>query len=381
VTEPLERTPADIAEDEAFFRRYGPWDAFDPTALAAFMAGFERPWWIVGGWAIEAFTGAPREHEDVDLSILACDIPAFHAHVGDRWHLWSNHGGTLRPLDDRFPEVLDVESQIWVRAHALAPWVIDLPITPDRDGLWTSKRMPDHVAPLDEVTWVAESGSATWIRRSSALQGPPGSCQGRPRPGPHPPAPGRRQAGLAARRRPPDRAGAPVAGASLTRGLVPNRMISGLRHAVGDQTPSLRAGEPGAARPRPSTMTSRRSALVVPLLLLVPLAGCAGEDQTPVAKDPAPTTNGASPHWPEEGCDTHSAGNLDYVADAQGAATVEDAIASYVPDGATVVRKPAEPHRRAQWLVVNEANEIITALETFQGGNGWLVDYVEKCAD
>ena len=54
--------------------------------------------------------------------------------------------------------MLDVESQIWVRAHARAPWVIDLPITPDRDGLWTSKRWPDHVAPLDEVTWVADDG-------------------------------------------------------------------------------------------------------------------------------------------------------------------------------------------------------------------------------
>jgi hypothetical protein len=158
VTEPLERTPADVAEDEAFFRRYGPWDPLDPPGLAAFMAGFERPWWIVGGWAIDAFTGAAREHEDVDLSILACDVPAFRAHVGDRWHLWSNHGGTLRPLDERFPEVLDVESQIWVREHALAPWVIDLPITPDRDGLWTSKRMPEHVAPVDEVTWVAGTG-------------------------------------------------------------------------------------------------------------------------------------------------------------------------------------------------------------------------------
>ena len=156
--EPLERTPVEAAEDEEFFRRYGPWSPLDPPGVAAFMAGFERPWWIVGGWSIEAFTGHPREHEDVDLSILACDIPAFRAHVGDRWHLWSMDGGTLRPLDDRFPEVLNVESQIWVRRHALAPWIIDLPITPDRDGLWTSKRLPAHVAPLDEVTWVADSG-------------------------------------------------------------------------------------------------------------------------------------------------------------------------------------------------------------------------------
>ncbi|MGH3362209.1 MAG: nucleotidyltransferase domain-containing protein [Nocardioides sp.] len=156
--EPLRRTPQELAEDQAFFDRYGDWAPLDPPALAEFMAGFDRPWWIVGGWAIEVFTGAPREHEDVDLSILACDIPALREHVGDRWHLWSNHGGTLRPLDDRFPEVLDVESQIWIRRSSRDPWIIDLPITPDRDGRWTNKRLPDHVVPLEEATWVAGDG-------------------------------------------------------------------------------------------------------------------------------------------------------------------------------------------------------------------------------
>ncbi len=156
--EPLDRTPQEVAEDQEFFARYGDWAPFDPPALADFMAGFDRPWWIVGGWAIEAFTRRPREHEDVDLSILACDIPAFRDHVGDRWHLWSNHGGTLRPLSERFPEVLAVDSQIWVRRSARDPWVIDVPITPDRDGLWTNKRLPDHVAPVEEVIWLAEDG-------------------------------------------------------------------------------------------------------------------------------------------------------------------------------------------------------------------------------
>ena len=47
---------------------------------------------------------------------------------------------------------------VWIRRSAVDPWVIDLPITPDRDGLWTSKRDPDHVAPLGEVTWVADDG-------------------------------------------------------------------------------------------------------------------------------------------------------------------------------------------------------------------------------
>ncbi len=76
--------------------------------------------------------GVAREHEDVDLSLLACDVPAFRAHLGDAWTPWSNHGGTLRPLNDWFPEPFDAESQIWLRRDASSPWAVDLPITPDR---------------------------------------------------------------------------------------------------------------------------------------------------------------------------------------------------------------------------------------------------------
>jgi hypothetical protein len=162
--EPLSFTPEEEAEERAFIRKYGDLAPFDPWQVAEFMAGFPRPWWIVGGWSIEAFTfdrgaGAPRQHEDVDLTILACDVPAFRAHVDEEeWHLWSNYSGQLRPLDDHYPEPHTPDSQIWVRRSAQDPWVIDLPITPDLDGLWTNKRIPDHVAPLDDVTWVAADG-------------------------------------------------------------------------------------------------------------------------------------------------------------------------------------------------------------------------------
>ncbi len=158
VREPLHRTVAEIAEDEEFFGWYGDWAPLAPDGLVDLMAGFSRPWWIVGGWSIEAFTGRPREHEDIDLSLFACDLTAFREHIGDRWHLWSNFGGTLRPFNERHPEVLDVCSQVWMRRSATDPWVIDLPITPDRDGLWTSKRDPDHVARLEDVTWVDGDG-------------------------------------------------------------------------------------------------------------------------------------------------------------------------------------------------------------------------------
>ncbi|MDX6372771.1 MAG: hypothetical protein QOD98_1759, partial [Nocardioidaceae bacterium] len=115
---------ADELDDAEFYRWYGAWRPLDPSGVATLMKGFDRPWWLVGGWSIEAFTGVAREHEDVDLSILARDVPAFRAHLGDAWTPWSNDGGTLRPLSDRFPEPLDAESQIWLRRDAASPWEV-----------------------------------------------------------------------------------------------------------------------------------------------------------------------------------------------------------------------------------------------------------------
>ena len=156
--EPLMRSVAEEAEDDYWERLYGRYDCLDPAGMAAFFDGFERPWWVVGGWAIEAFTGAPREHEDVDVSILGCDVPALREHVGKSWQLWNIADGALRPLTDHWPDVMHPESQIWGRRDAASPWAFDLPLTPDRDGLWTNKRLPDHVAPVEDVTWVAADG-------------------------------------------------------------------------------------------------------------------------------------------------------------------------------------------------------------------------------
>lgn len=145
-------------EDGEFLRIYGPWEPLTPAQVQELMTGFPAPWWIVGGHAIEAFTGVPRFHEDIDLVVFSDDFAHLRDQLGGRYHLWSNHGGTFRFIDDRFPEPLDPLSQIWVREHAMAPWLIDIPMNPSVDGRWQSKRDPDLVADLDEVTWVAETG-------------------------------------------------------------------------------------------------------------------------------------------------------------------------------------------------------------------------------
>jgi hypothetical protein len=155
---PIARTPEEQAEEDAFLRLYGAWAPMDPATFAREMDGFDRPWWVVGGWAIEAATGFRREHEDTDVSILACDVPAFVEFMAGRWHVWNNVGGVLHPLGARWPTVEDPGSQLWLRAHAAAPWIVDIPLTPDADGRWTDKFRPGHVEDVENVTWVAGDG-------------------------------------------------------------------------------------------------------------------------------------------------------------------------------------------------------------------------------
>jgi len=144
-------------EPAEFTRWYGTWDPLDPTTTAEFMTGFDHPWWIIGGWSIEAFTGVPREHEDMDVSILSSDAERFRLFLGDRWTPWNIDEGWFRPLDARFSDVRP-DSQVWVRRDAYSPWILDVPFTPDTDGRWTNKRYPAHTEDLDDVTWIAPNG-------------------------------------------------------------------------------------------------------------------------------------------------------------------------------------------------------------------------------
>ena len=154
----LRRSAEEQADEDAFLALYGAWAPMEPTTFAAEMVGFEHPWWVVGGWAIEAATGFRREHEDTDISILVCDVTAFVEFMAGRWHVWNNVSGVFHPLGDRWMTVDEPQSQLWLRADARSPWIVDIPLTPDVDGLWSNKRLPEHIAPVEEVTWRAADG-------------------------------------------------------------------------------------------------------------------------------------------------------------------------------------------------------------------------------
>jgi hypothetical protein len=50
--------------------------------VARVMAGFLRPWFVSGGWAIDLFVGrVTREHEDLEVGILRPDQGALRAYL------------------------------------------------------------------------------------------------------------------------------------------------------------------------------------------------------------------------------------------------------------------------------------------------------------
>src|SRR4051794_36926223 len=69
----------------------------DANDVAALFESLRAPWWIVGGWAIEAFTGRPRPHDDIDIGFFRADLPIIIERLEPGLCVWSNLSGTLRP--------------------------------------------------------------------------------------------------------------------------------------------------------------------------------------------------------------------------------------------------------------------------------------------
>jgi hypothetical protein len=144
-------------EDVAFYRWYGPWTPLEPSEVAELFAGLTVPWWIVGGWAIDAFTGRSRAHEDVDVAFFKADLPAVLDVLQSGHCVWSNLSGTLRPLK-RPEDLLEGCRQLWVRRDGGSPWLIDLAMTPHDGDTWISARDERIRMPLDEAVFEGADG-------------------------------------------------------------------------------------------------------------------------------------------------------------------------------------------------------------------------------
>jgi hypothetical protein len=144
-------------DDQAFERWYGRWDPLTPAEVGALLDGVSVPWWIVGGWAIDAFTGRAREHHDIDVGFFRADLGPILDHLAPTVCVWSNASGTLRPLtgpDDLLPDC----RQLWVRRDGSSPWILDFAMTPHDGTTWISPRDESLRIPLEEAIFTGVDG-------------------------------------------------------------------------------------------------------------------------------------------------------------------------------------------------------------------------------
>ena len=154
-------------EDREFYRWYGPWSPLDPAQVASLFEGLGAPWWLVGGWAIESFSGRARVHEDIDVGFFRADLPAVLALLAPDFCVWSNRSGTLRPLK-RPSDLLRGCRQLWVRRDGAGPWLMDLAMTPHDGETWIHARDDVIRLPLREALLERDDG-IRYVRPEVAL--------------------------------------------------------------------------------------------------------------------------------------------------------------------------------------------------------------------
>ena len=145
-----------VLDHDEIVRLYGPWRPRTPQHAAELFAGYGGRWWIAGGWAVEAFTGVPRPHGDLDPSILRADVPRFHRHLAGRLDVWQADDGALRPLVDPDDPLSATCEGLWLRAGGADPWEYDVILMDATPETWTFKRDRRISLPLDEILWTRD---------------------------------------------------------------------------------------------------------------------------------------------------------------------------------------------------------------------------------
>src|SRR4051812_28016937 len=124
---------------------------FDPVAAVRdVMQGFEHPWFVSGGWAIDLFAGrTTRHHEDVEVGIFFPHQAAVRRHLRE-WDLFRIRNDAWEPWEEH-AEIGLPEFQIQARSdHATLP-VFDLFLNPLDGDDWVSRRHPDLRVPAARI--------------------------------------------------------------------------------------------------------------------------------------------------------------------------------------------------------------------------------------
>jgi len=125
------------------------WKPLVPADAARLMRGYERPWWVGGGWALDLFLGrTTRPHGDLDVVVLRDDQEWLRRHFAD-WDVHVAHQGSLTPWHG---ERLELPLHgLWARTDRDGPWELELLLMESDSERWLFRRDPRIALPLERV--------------------------------------------------------------------------------------------------------------------------------------------------------------------------------------------------------------------------------------
>lgn len=117
------------------------WEPLTPPQVVELLRGYDAPWWIAGGWALDLYLGRQtRAHNDIEISVFRADEQKLRRHLRG-WEHFIADKGTLTPIDDGEPLPKEAH-ELWSRERGRQAWQLETLIE-ERDGdRWTYRRDP-----------------------------------------------------------------------------------------------------------------------------------------------------------------------------------------------------------------------------------------------
>jgi hypothetical protein len=126
-------------------------------AVCRFMSDFPGPWWVGGGWAIDAWAGGPsREHEDIEICVRRQEQQAIHAYCAG-WQFFTPVDNQWAPMAQgellefpRFMLQLQRTPDTVVTVAGMPP-TFEFLLNDETHGEWIFRDDPRVHMPLDRV--------------------------------------------------------------------------------------------------------------------------------------------------------------------------------------------------------------------------------------
>lgn len=136
-----------------------PWRAWTPRHATDVLTAAvpAARWAVAGGWAIDLHVGrSTRDHDDLEISVLAADVPAVLAAFPEpEWQWAAPHDGRLHQHDPASPSATH---QNWLWSPADHVFVLDV-FRESHDGdMWICRRDPALRRPWREVLRISADG-------------------------------------------------------------------------------------------------------------------------------------------------------------------------------------------------------------------------------